>query len=105
MVFKVIHKAGTIEKVSNYSWPCFLSSDLQTDADTTIKTHDMTTYTSPARWIIIFAISMLIAAQAQTKHKLEKWFIISDDGVRPSVLPSVRTKQNKPIKELNHFSS
>ena len=36
------------------------------------------------------------------KHKLEKWFIISSDGVRPSVHMSVRTKQNKPIK--NHFS-
>ena len=33
------------------------------------------------------------------KHKLEKWFIISGDGVRPSV----RTKQNKPIKELTPF--
>ena len=41
------------------------------------------------------------------KHKLEKWFIISGDGVRPSVhtYAYVRTKQNKPIKELNHFSS
>ena len=43
----------------------------------------------------------LIHAQHKPKHKLEKWFIISGDGVRPSV----RTKQNKPIKELNHFSS
>ena len=32
------------------------------------------------------------------KHKLEKWFIISGDGVRTYV-------QNTPIKELNHFSS
>ena len=31
------------------------------------------------------------------KHKLEKWFIISVDGVGPYV----HTKQNKPIKELN----
>ena len=39
------------------------------------------------------------------KHKLEKWFIISGDGVRPSLHKYVRTKQNKPIKMFNHFSS
>ena len=56
----------------------------------------------------------------KSKYKLEKWFIISGDGVRPSVhtyvrtnvrtyehtyVTYVRTKQNKPIKELNNFSS
>ena len=43
-------------------------------------------------------------------YKLEKWFIISGDGVRPSVhtyayVRTYKTKQNKPIKQLNHFSS
>ena len=32
------------------------------------------------------------------KHKLEKWFIISGDGVRTYV-------QNTMIKEFNHFLS
>ena len=41
----------------------------------------------------------------QPKHKLEKWFIISVDGVRPSVHTYVCTNQTKPIKELNYFSS
>ena len=36
------------------------------------------------------------------KHKLEKWFIISDDGVYPYICKYV---QNTPINELNHFSS
>ena len=44
------------------------------------------------------AFTQIIHAQAQTKT--QAWFIISGDGVRPS-----KTKQNKPIKELNHFSS
>ena len=46
------------------------------------------------------------------KHKLEKWFIISGDGVHLSVRPAlcpyvmyICTKQNKLIEELNHFSS
>ena len=38
------------------------------------------------------------------KHKLEKWFIISCDGVRPSVRTYVRTKQTdqrvKPLFKL-----
>ena len=37
----------------------------------------------------------------QPKHKLEKWFIISVDGVR-----TYETYvQNKSIKELRNFSS
>ena len=41
----------------------------------------------------------------QPKHKLEKWLIISGDGIRPYLHTYVRTKQDKPIKELNHFLS
>ena len=35
------------------------------------------------------------------KHKLEKWFIISGDGVRPYI----STKQNKPIKDKTTFQA
>ena len=48
---------------------------------------------------------VMIHAKHNPKHKLEKWFIISGDGVRPS-LQFIRTYvQNTPIQELNHFSS
>ena len=38
----------------------------------------------------------------KTKHKLEKWFIISGNGVRTYVcnVRTYKTKQNKPIKPL-----
>ena len=45
------------------------------------------------------------------KHKLEKWFIISGDGVRPYIRTYVRVRtyvQNKTKQtdqRLNHFSS
>ena len=49
---------------------------------------------------------LLIHAQAQTKHKLEKWFIISGDGVRPYICTYVRTYKTKQTDQrLNHFSS
>ena len=62
------------------------------------------------RWLIddsyfklhIFIIIVDPRPKDQPKHKLEKWFIISVDGVRPCIRKYV---QNTPIKELNHFSS
>ena len=50
-----------------------------------------------AEWIIDDTCLVYLWIHAQAQNKLEKWFIISGDGVR--------TKQNKPIKELNYFSS
>ena len=39
-------------------------------------------------------------------HKLEKWFIISGDSVRPSVRTYVTyVLQNTPIEEFNHFQA
>ena len=47
--------------------------------------------------LILYIIYLFIRYWSRTKHKLEKWFIISGNGVPTYV-------QNTPIKEINHLA-